>query len=210
MSKKETQKIKAFATIIYIESVDIKELVDKIEETHLKAYLSPIHDADKTEQGQPKKPHYHLMIIFDGPTTENKGRKIIEYLGGVGCEKILSIRGYARYLCHLDCKNKPIYDTDYIMEFNGVEKYTNWIQDQDNEGTIINLMLDFIEEYDVLSFREFLIYCARHKEKSWYPILRKNTFLIKEYLKSRKWDKTNTHISKLYEKIFENLTKFDK
>lgn len=207
MSKKEVQKIKAFATIIYEDSVNLEELKEKLEETHLKAYLSPIHFLDVKENGEPKKPHYHLMIIFDGPTTENKGRKVIEYLGGVGCEKILSIRGYARYLCHLDCKNKPIYDFEKVQEFNGAEEYSTWLNDTNSEGTVITMMLNFIEEYDVLSFREFLIYCSIHKEKVWYPILRKNTFLIKEYLKSRKWDKTNTHISRLHKEFFEKIDK---
>ena len=27
------------------------------------------HDKDKTEIGEPKKPHYHVVICFDGPIT---------------------------------------------------------------------------------------------------------------------------------------------
>ena len=29
------------------------------------------HDKDKTELGEPKKPHYHVLVCFDGPTTYN-------------------------------------------------------------------------------------------------------------------------------------------
>lgn len=48
--------------------------------------------------------------MFDGVKTIEQAKDLFEQIGGVGCEKVNSIRGYARYLCHLDNPEKAQYD----------------------------------------------------------------------------------------------------
>ena len=80
------------ATILYLEHHTRAEYIDMIQKTHLKAYLSPIHNDEGCKE------HMHLMIFFDGLKSEKQIKEVIEQVGGVGKEKIYSNKGYARYL----------------------------------------------------------------------------------------------------------------
>ncbi len=62
------------------------------------------HDKDKTEIGEPKKPHYHVVICFDGPITYHN--VIGNYINKVGAangvvQPVGSVRGIVRYFCHV-------------------------------------------------------------------------------------------------------------
>ena len=93
-----------FATIVYEDSAPAnwKEI---LAQTFVPAFISPYHDRDINPDGTPKKSHWHVLICFDSTKTLEQARDIFNLINGVGCEKVNSIRGYARYLCHLDKKS---------------------------------------------------------------------------------------------------------
>lgn len=73
MSKNITQKTKKrnWGAVIYPESLP-KNWLDILVETGLQIAISPLHDKDLEADGQtPKKAHYHIILIFPGPTTYN-------------------------------------------------------------------------------------------------------------------------------------------
>ena len=92
---------RCFATILYTESCSA-DYLQQLESMHIPAFLSPLHDNDLTEDGEKKKPHYHLMLMFQGKKSKEQVVQIFKKLGGVGCELVESKIGMARYLCHLD------------------------------------------------------------------------------------------------------------
>ena len=101
MENKGQGRTRNFACVVYEESAP-SNWRTILEEQFVPAFISPYHKDDINADGQPKKPHWHVLIMFDSVKTSEQAREIFDKIGGVGCEKVTSIRGYARYLCHLD------------------------------------------------------------------------------------------------------------
>lgn len=189
-SKTKETRTRVFATIVYPDSAPVnwKQI---IKDTHIPAFISPLHDKDTDPDGNQKKPHYHVLLIFDGlKNFETQVKPIFDRFGGVGREEVLSQRGYARYLCHMDNPEKYQYDQSEVEELNGA-CYAVTITLPTDEIGAVEAMIDFIEDNDIYSFRKLFRWC-KDNQKDWFRLLASSkTYIIKEYLKSRYWDLAN-------------------
>jgi hypothetical protein len=102
-------KTRNWAFVVYPESAP-DGWMELLADTHIPAFVSPLHDKDIDEDGSLKKPHYHVVLMFDGPTTQKRANEIIEpFCGTKSAEYVKSLRGYVRYLIHLDNPEKAQY-----------------------------------------------------------------------------------------------------
>lgn len=187
MEEKETKEIRTrnFATIVYKESA-AENWQDILADECVPCFISPYHDRDINPTGEVKKPHWHVLIMFDGVKSLRQAQAIVDKIHGVGCRKINSLRGYARYLCHLDNPEKAQYSESDIIELGGAD-YREIIQLQSDKYKIIEEMCNFCEDKDIVSFYELSRYAIQYNE-SWKRALFDNSsFFMKEYLKSRTW-----------------------
>lgn len=114
------KKTRNYYTVVYPDSAP-KNWIDVLSEERVPAFVSPLHDADVNPDGEAKKPHWHVMIMFDGPKPADRARAIFDKIGGVGCDAVVSVRGYARYLCHLDNPEKHQYDQGDVRQLSGAD-----------------------------------------------------------------------------------------
>lgn len=98
----------------------ISNLFFDLEVLDLPCIVSPLHDQDKDPFGKDKEPHYHVLVVFDDSMTSDLCRKVIDSIGGVGCETVQSVRAYARFLCHLDNSDKVHYPIGQVRCFGGM------------------------------------------------------------------------------------------
>lgn len=183
--KKSKARTRNFATVVYPESAP-SDWQDILTEQFVPAFVSPLHNADVNPTGEVKKPHYHVVIMFDGVKTLDQAKEIFEKIGGVGCEIVQSIRGYSRYLCHLDNPEKAQYKQEDVRCFCGAD-YTSVIGLVLDKYKAISEMIDFCKDNNVVSYSELLEYC-RMERFDWFRVLCDNgTVVMKEYLKSRSW-----------------------
>ncbi len=190
MPKKEKSEAKArtrnFATVIYPESAP-DGWRGILSEQFVPAFISPIHNLDVNPTGEVKKEHYHVILMFDSVKTTEQAKAIFEKIGGVGCEVVQSLRGYARYLCHLDNPEKTQYDVSDVCQIGGAD-YTSIIGLATDRYKAISEMVAFCAENDIISYSELLEYAMVHR-MDWFRVLCDNgTVVVKEYLKSRTWD----------------------
>ena len=189
MAEKKATRTRNFATVIYIESAP-ENWKDILQDLRVQAFISPYHDKDINPTGELKKPHYHIMMMYDSVKTVEQAAENFIKFGGVGCEVINSTRGYARYLCHLDNPEKTQYSVDDVQSICGAD-YLEIISLVTDKFKIIGEMQDFCDKYNVTSFYLLAKY-ARQNESNWYRSLCENsTFYIKEYLKSKEWSASN-------------------
>lgn len=184
-SENTTKRYRNFATVVYPESApdNWQEILSSF---HVPAFISPLHDADLNPTGEPKKPHFHVMIMFEGVKTLTQAFEVFGAIGGVGCEIIQSQRGYARYLCHLDNPEKAQYAQESVRSLCGAD-YPGTIGLVLDKYKAIGEMIDYCEEYDIVSYSDLLKYC-RSERFDWFRVLCDNgTVVMKEYLKSRYW-----------------------
>lgn len=188
-TQKGTSRTRNFATVVYPESapVDWQQI---LAEQFIPAFISPLHDKDENPGGEKKKEHYHVILMFDGVKTTDQAKEIFNLIGGVGCEAVKSIRGYARYLCHLDNPEKVQYDLEQVRCLCGAD-YVSVCSLVIDKYKAIEEIMDYIDQAGIYSYQELMQYCRRER-RDWFRVLCDNgTYVIMEYLKSAKWTYKN-------------------
>ena len=79
-----------------------------------------MHDKDLNPDGEPKKPHYHVILCYQGPTSFNVVQKLTkDTLNGTIPQALEQVRGMYRYFTHKDNPEKAQYDEKDIKFING-------------------------------------------------------------------------------------------
>lgn len=189
---KKVSKTRNYATVVYEESAP-SNWVEILGQCFVPAFISPYHQFDVNEDGTPKKPHYHVMIMFDNTKTEKQAREIFNKINGVGCEKVNSVRGMARYLCHMDNPEKYRYNEEDVKELCGADYFTT-ISLVTDKYKVLDEMIEFCEKYNVTSFYLLSKYAFQNKE-SWRRVLADSgSVFMREYLKSKQWSTENNQL----------------
>lgn len=174
-----------FACTVYLDSAPFNWL-DILSDFHVPCLISPYHDKDLNANGEIKKPHYHVLLLFDSVKTPEQAVEVFMSFNGVGCEIVKSLRAYARYLCHLDNPDKYQYSIADVKQFGGVD-YQDIISSSSDRYFAFEEMMEFCDKYNINSFYLLSKY-ARKNRPDWFRILcDSGTIFIKEFLKSREW-----------------------
>lgn len=177
------RRARNFATVIYPESAP-SNFQDVIRDLKAPCALSPLHSNDINPDGTPKKPHFHLILAFDGPKSLSSVRDLISPTGAVGLEIVESLRGYTRYLCHLDNPEKAQYDIEGVQCFGGFD-YLGTINLPTDKYKAVREMISFCIDNHCFIYADLLEY-ASEARPDWFRVLCDSaTVVIKEYLKSR-------------------------
>ena len=176
-----------YASVFYPESCP-DNFLEIIESWKVPVLLSPLHDSDLNPTGEPKKPHYHIMLCFDNVKTQEQARFYFEQLNCVGLEVVNSMRSYARYLCHLDNPDKHRYSTSDVTSFGSID-YVEICSSSADEIAAIAEIEDFIEVQDLLGYRSLCRLLRDVGRDDLYRILcTRSTLHFKAYLQSRQWE----------------------
>lgn len=178
-------RTRIFATVVYPESAP-ENWQDILVSCVVPAFISPLHDRDINPTGESKKSHFHVMLMFDSVKTIEQAKDIFDLIGGVGCERVNSVRGYARYLCHLDNPDKAQYSVEDVRCLAGAD-YLDVIGLPIDRYKAIGEMIDFCYENRIFVYADLLMY-ARRERFDWFRILcDSGTVVMREYLKSFYW-----------------------
>lgn len=196
--KKEPEPPKArtrnYATVVYPESAP-PNWQETLAEFMVPAFISPLHDKDKNPQNEPKKPHYHVLIMFDSVKTAEQAKEVFEAIGGVGCERVQSLRGYARYLCHLDNPEKHQYDSGGVRALCGAD-YAGTINLVTDRYCALKEMMHYCKTNGIYNYAD-LMEIAMETNDGWFRVLCDNgTIVMKEYLKSLSWGYLKRDVTK--------------
>jgi len=113
-------KKRYWCAVVYPESLpdDWQQI---LIESGLSCAISPLHDKDIDPTGEPKKPHYHVILCYSGPTTFNVVKALTERLNAPHPQPLDSVKGYYRYLTHKDNPEKAQYDESKIKVLGGFD-----------------------------------------------------------------------------------------
>lgn len=185
MSLKE-EKSRGWLTVVYPES-EIEGWRDKLSMLGVQAVISPLHDKDINANGEEKKPHYHVLLMWEGPTTFTNAKRYVDIIGGVGCLKCATVRGSVRYFCHLDNPEKYKYSLEDLETIGGVSLQEIMLSDSD-ETLILKKMYDFIFLYRIDSYQEFINYCSMNEPDWFHLVSHKFRENIWKYIRSIEYD----------------------
>lgn len=195
-----TKKYRFWACILYPDDGLREDFLEVIDSWHMNVCLSPLHSPDSAPQVDEAelapevrlKRHYHLVLMFDGPTTQSN---VIEILSSLGPQVttpfyIRQIYGYIRYLIHLDNPEKE--------QFSGPDEITTFVKANDfcltafevgefDKVKLTRQINQFIISEGVTEYEDLLIY-SYNNEPQWAYLLDKCCpQSVKSLLASRRW-----------------------
>lgn len=187
MAEKKVKK-RHWAFVAYPDSLP-ENWIEMLKQSGLKVAISPLHDRDTNPTGEPKKPHYHVIVSYDGPTTFGNVEGLTKRLNQPIPQPLEQVRGYYRYLTHEDNPEKAQYDKADIRTLNGfnildfveltkseVTKYIREIRRFicDNNITEYAVLLDILDE-------------GASIPPEWFEVAVTHTLLFTGYLRSRRY-----------------------
>lgn len=183
-------KKRNWAFIVYPESAPA-DWLNILQQTGLQCAISPLHSDDLNADNTPKKPHYHVIACYNGPTSFNVVKALTDSLNAPIPQALEQIKGYYRYLTHKDNPEKAQYSELGIKTVNGfnILDFTELTRHETSEikKTLIKIINDnCILEYS--SLLDFLIYNELMAE---FDVATTNTILLNTYIGSKRHSQTN-------------------
>ena len=174
-----SERYRTIAFLSYPENQPLDNLLDKIKESHIPAFVSPLHSPDEKHS----KPHYHVLLMFDTQRGVNYLHDLVLSLGGANGFFITPPkRQYARYLVHLDDPDKEQF-TESVIALNGADFRPYLFQSEEIENSAdLYCVLRFIGDNNIVNFRQLVQ--ALGSDYDALSVVRKNVLFFNLYLKS--------------------------
>lgn len=146
---------KAWEFIAYPDSVP-ENWIENLTQFGVEFAISPLHDRDISANGEPKKPHWHVICIWPNGTKWQTATTVCDIVHGPCCIPCANIRTKYDYLIHKNDANKAQYDPADIIHGNGfaISKYETLTSAEVNakviECTKLCREMQFTEYADLL------------------------------------------------------------
>ncbi len=178
-------KKRNWAFILYPESAPI-DWKDRLKLSGLLCAVSPLHDKDINPTGEPKKPHYHVLLVYSGPTTYNAVKKFTESFNATIPQALESVKGMYRYFSHKDNPEKYQYSEDNIECINGfnIADLVELTKAEVNEIKI--RVLKLCAEMRFTEYSALVDYLLINEMTAEFDIAVNNTFFFNSYITSKR------------------------
>lgn len=148
--------------------------------------ISPLHDKDINPTGEPKKAHYHVLLVYSGPTTYNAVAKFTASLNATIPQALESVRGMYRYFSHKDNPEKYQYDESDILNVNGFN-ISDLIELTKSEVNEIKAnILKLIREIGIVEYSDLIDFLTDNEMMAEYDVAINNTFFFNTYITSKR------------------------
>ncbi len=184
--KNKKIKKRNWACVVYPESLP-RDWVARLQESGLECAISPLHDKDINPDGTPKKPHYHIILVYAGPTTWANVKQLTDELNAPGPIPLDQIRGYYRYLTHKDNPEKAQYDEHEISKLNGfnIADFVELTKSEVDE--IKKKLIGVIVDNKLKEYSDFIDYVICNCDSNDFTVASGHTFFFHTYISSRRW-----------------------
>lgn len=153
MARAKDERTRNWTFVVYPESAP-ENWREIISELRIPWIESPLHDKDVNPDGEIKKPHWHVMMMFPSNKSYDQIREITMKLRSPNPQKIVNEKGMVRYFAHMDNPEKYQYskndivahcsaDLSQLLEVTKTERYT-----------LIREMIKFVRENNITFVRK--------------------------------------------------------
>lgn len=188
-TKKKNDEVKSrFWTAIVYEDSAPEDWRDIIKISGLRCAVSPYHDKDVNPTGEPKKPHWHIILCWDGPTTYNNARKFVQNELHTPIPKDLkSVRGMYNYFTHKDNPEKAPYDESLIEHLNGfcLAEFVELTRGEVDNA--IKRAIKIIRDVGITEYSGLLDFLEDNGLGDEWDVVKNNVVLFNTYIASRRY-----------------------
>ena len=196
--KKENVKKRNWTFVLYPESAP-KDWQEKLKLSGLMCAISPLHDKDTNPTGEAKKAHYHILIVYSGPTTYNAVAKFTASLNATIPQALESVRGMYRYFSHKDNPEKYQYNEAEITTINGfnINDLVELTKSEVNELKVS--ILGYVRRLCITEYADLVDFLVDNEMLAEYDVVINNTFFFNTYITSRRNSSSYTTINETIE-----------
>jgi hypothetical protein len=184
-TKEKIQRTRNWTVIVYPDSAP-ENWRDIINEYHIEWIESPLHDKDINATGEPKKPHYHILLLFQGVKTYEQILSLIEPLNCTIPMICQSTKALVRYFAHLDNPDKQQYKISDIKAHGGVELDDLLKPTASERSNILKEIFIFIADNHITEFKDLVDYCIKENIEWYYTIVNTSTYILIQYIRSQR------------------------
>ena len=180
-------RARIWAAIIYPESApeDWRSLLDQ---EHIEWAESPLHDMDVNEgTGEVKKPHWHIILAFDGKKSYEQVSELLKPLNGPIPKRCHSLKGAVRYFAHIDNPEKAQYAVSGIVGHGGFDVTAALQPGSAERHQYIAEMQIWCKTHEVVEMEDLMDYAREERRNDWFPLLCDSCMMVMEgFLRSRR------------------------
>lgn len=178
-------KKRNWAMVLYPDSAP-DNWIELLQKTGLQSAVSPLHDKDLDPTGEPKKAHYHIILCYSGPTSYTVVKSLCDSLNQPIPQALEQVRGYYRYLTHLDNPEKYQYDALGIKTINGFN-IIDFVELTKSEVLRIKKELQgFIRSENIVEYADLMDFLQDGLNTDYYDVASCNTYFFEKYITSRR------------------------
>lgn len=185
MSSGKNVKKRNWAFVLYPESAP-EDWRDHLQKTGLQCAISPLHDQDVDPNGEPKKAHYHIILVYSGPTSFNVVKGLCDTLKQPIPQPLEQVRGYYRYLTHKDNPEKAQYSDSDIETINGFN-ICDFVEMTKSEVVAFKKKLQqLIRDFEIYEYADLMDLLADSQMNEEYEVASNHTYFFDKYIASRR------------------------
>ena len=141
---------------------------------------SPLHDKDVNPDRTLKKPHWHILIFFEGKKSYEQIKKIADLINGASPQYVQNLTGMLRYFAHLDNPEKAQYKKNDIIG-HGVD-VSKYLESEDDIDKLEQDIEIYCEENHIAEYAQ-LIKISRQFD-GWHKCVSTHTIHFKAFVTS--------------------------
>ena len=185
--KKSTDnRTRTWSFVLYEDSAP-ENWRDVLDDMHIEWIESPWHDKDVNANGEPKKKHKHILLLFQGKKSYEQIKEITDELQQPIPQRCHNAKALVRYMAHMDNPEKAQYNPSDIVAHGGVDLADMLRPSSSERYTLIRDMIDYIRSAAVTEFQDLMDYAAAEHFDDWFPLLCDNSaYVIGQYIKSQR------------------------
>lgn len=183
---KKDERVRNWTFVVYPESApeNWREIISELRTPWIE---SPLHDKDVNADGEIKKPHWHVMMMFPGNKSFNQIESLTKKLNAPAPQKVANAKGMVRYFAHMDNPEKYQYSKSDIVAHCGAVLSELLEVTKTERYTLIREMMEFVNENGIIEMKDLLDYAMHEKFDDWFPLLCDNSaYIMDSYIKSNR------------------------
>lgn len=156
-----------------------------LDEQHIAWIESPLHDMDSNADGELKKAHWHVLILYDGNKSTEQVNALTSQINGTIPQKAASAKGVVRYMAHIDNPEKYQYKKSDIVVHGGVDIEDLLKPTSSSRYLLIGEMIDFVKQHGITEMMDLIDYARENRFEDWFPLICDNSaYVMEQYIKS--------------------------
>lgn len=187
-NKGKNIKKRNWAMVLYPESAP-ENWRERLQKSGLQCAISPLHDRDINPDKIQKKPHYHVIMCYSGPTAYSVVKRLTDDLRQPIPQPLEQVRGMYRYFTHEDNPEKAQYDKNDIETINGFN-IRDFVDLSSSEVVKIKREIQvFIRDNNLTEYADLMdsLLDAGEDMENHYEVAANNTLFFDRYLGSRRY-----------------------